>query len=323
MKKSLIAGIPIVGFTGVNGAGKTALAVDCAISDMLAGRPVYSTVPIRYVDPSTGEVYESAPVVSLRQLLTLRDCTVLLDDVAVIFSSRSTNSLPPAVVAFLDTLRHRNITVIWTAPSWMRCDNLLRGVTQAVVNVMPVRLPLTSSETPWPSPWLVMAGVLDTHSGKLDAMPTKVLRRRVYRLRGLTSIGAYDTMADTPMLGAARYGGRCECGGMHPTPKHTQERHELLGLPWYDDEVLESQITPQPAAPYVRARVELAHPAPDSSPHHAVGHPQPDGEHHGESDYGADDDSDARRRELLDGHGPNVSDRLGVAAGESSPVVFR
>jgi Zonular occludens toxin (Zot) len=225
-KSDLVAGVPVAGFTGINGAGKTLLAVQSAICDLAAGRRVLSTVPIR------SRWGDSEPLLSLRQLLELRDATVLLDEVAVIFSSRTTSSLPPEVVAFLQTLRHRGLTVRWTAPDWGRADILLRGVTQALVNVRPVLR--VSDGTLWPRPILVAAGVLDTSTGKVDETPTRVLRRRFARPRRLEAWGAYDTHADTPMLGRFTEGGTCpDCGGSRERPKHSEARHAELGLPWY------------------------------------------------------------------------------------------
>jgi len=228
-RHNILAGIPIVGVTGINGAGKTLLAVDAALYDMARGRPVYSTLAIH------SPWGDSLPIKSLRQLLHLRDATILLDEVSVIFSSRSSQSLPADVVALLQTLRHKNLTVIWTAPAWMRCDNLLREVTQGVVNVLPL-MRYREPGNPWPRPRLMLATLLDTSTGKTDAMPEKVLRRRLFVPGRMTSFGAYDTHADTPLLGRKLQGGKCvDCGGSMETPKHSQARHAQLGLPWYDD----------------------------------------------------------------------------------------
>lgn len=225
----LAAGVPIAGFVGVNGAGKTLLAVESAIADLRSGRPVYSTVQI------TSEFGESSPVLSLRQLLTLENCTVLLDDVAVIFSARSTSSLPPEMVAFLQTLRHQGVTVRWTAPNWMRCDVLLRDVTQAVVSVSPM-LRRHEAGNPWPRPRLVGAGLLDTSTVARDREPEKRLRTRFVIPRRLLAWGAYDTRADTPILGRHLQTGVCvDCGGSVQRERHSKARHEALGLPWFDE----------------------------------------------------------------------------------------
>lgn len=234
--KDIASGAPITGFVGINGVGKTLLAVESAISDMSHGRPVFSTVPI------VSEFGSSEPIRSLGQLGTLRGSTILLDEVAVIFSSRTSSSLPPEMVTMLQTLRHRDNRILWTAPGWMRADNLLREVTQAVVSLTPFVRGMRSNVNPWPRPHVVMAGVLDTSVGKADAVPTKVLRRRFFVPSRLVSYGTYDTMADTPQLGMTRFTGRCECGGDIPRPKHTAERHAELGLVWDEPE-----ITPKPS----------------------------------------------------------------------------
>lgn len=223
------AGVPICGFTGINGAGKTLLAVQSAIADMSKGRTVYSTVQIK------SEWGESVPIRSLSQLLTIEDSTILLDDISAIFSANTTQSLPSEVRTLLHALRHKKLTLRWTAPQWMRADTNIRGVTQALVNVVPLMRYRVRND-PWPGARLVMAGVLDTSTGKADGEPTGVLRRRVYRPRKLASFGSYDTHADTPQIGTPAASGVCvDCGGSRTRPRHSKERHDLLGMPYYAD----------------------------------------------------------------------------------------
>lgn len=231
------AGVPILGITGINGAGKTLLAAQQAIWEMSTGRVVYSTVPIVSPWGST------RPIRSLRELLELRNCTLVLDDVSVIFSSRASSSLPNDIITLLHTLRHSLVTVIWTAPEWGRAAIDLRIATQALVNVIPMARRHDGS--PWPSPRLVLAGLMDTSIGKVDETPTKVLKRRIYFPRKLQSWGSYDTLADTPLIGRHLAGGTCvDCGGTMERPKHSESRHTLLGLPYYATE-----FSTQPALP--------------------------------------------------------------------------
>jgi len=236
--RDVCLGAPIVGLTGINGAGKTLLAVQSAVHDLATGRPVYSTV---HISTKWGD---SIPIVSMRQLLTLRDCTILLDEIAVILPSGST--LPNEIDTLIQVLRHRGITLRWTAPAWMRANNKLRDVTQVAVNVIPM---IRLGGGLWPSPRLVMAGVLDTTQGKTDAAPTRVLKRRVLRPRGLDAWGAYDTLADTPQLRGGTSGGVCvDCGGSQERPKHSRERHERMGIPFFaDDLLLEQRAVPSPS----------------------------------------------------------------------------
>lgn len=229
MTRDILAGVPIVGVVGINGAGKTLWAANSAIQAMKAGRKVISTVPI------LSEWGVSEPVLSLRQLTELHDCLLFLDDVSVIFSSRSSASLPPEIDVLIQTARHRKVTIIWTAPSWFRCDNRLREVSQAALVVSPL-LRRKVIDDPWPAPRLTMAGLMDTSSGKTDATPERILRRAFAVPSRMDSFGAYDTHADTPLLGAIHQGGVCvDCGGSRTRPKHDEARHEALGLPWYPE----------------------------------------------------------------------------------------
>jgi len=226
-RADLARGVPIAGFTGINGAGKTLAAVQSAIHDLSLGRDVYSTVPI------TSEYGDSKPITSVHQLLGLRDSTFLLDDVSVIFPSGSTGMLSEEVKVMLQTVRHKRNTIRWTAPAWMRCNNLVREVTQGLINVVPMWR-YSDGVDPWPRPRFVLAGLLDTTEGKTDETPTRVLRRRLFVPSRLDSFGAYDTRAETPLLGERRVPTRCpDCHGTIDRPKHTAERHAELEIPYY------------------------------------------------------------------------------------------
>lgn len=221
---SPVDGAPVVGFTGANGAGKTLLAVSDAIQDMRAGRPVVSTVQI---DCDAGR---SIPLRSLRELLDLRDTTVLLDEVSTMFSSRNTMNLPSEVVTFLQTMRHQGVTLRWTAPAWSRADVLIREVTQVYVGVRPLIRRRVAGEF-WPRPVLAAVGVLDCVDVATDANPETVLKRRIVRPQLLPGWGAYDTYADAVRIGWHVQSGSCiDCGGTIPREKCSPERHERLGI---------------------------------------------------------------------------------------------
>jgi len=71
-------------------------------------------------------------------LLTLRDCVLLVDEVTAVASSRQFASLTPEALLFFQTLRHSNIGLIWTAPTYDRCDLALRSLTLYWVHLMPL-----------------------------------------------------------------------------------------------------------------------------------------------------------------------------------------
>jgi len=222
--RSLIEGAPVVGFTGANGAGKTLVAVSEACRVMAQGREVVSTVPI--VSPWGN----SSPLRSLRQLLDLRDVTVLIDEVSVVFSSRATGSLPPEVETFLQSMRHQGVTLYWTAPAWKRCDVVLRETTQVSVSVTPM-MRYTRPGQFWPTPRLIAAGAMDCIGVGTDDAPVKVLRRRMYRPSRLPGWGAYDSEAEVARIGWPRQSGVCvDCGGRTKPVYCDAARHEDLGL---------------------------------------------------------------------------------------------
>ncbi|MDM7856667.1 hypothetical protein [Cellulomonas alba] len=192
---------------------------------MKRGREVYSTVPIK------SEHGESKEIRSLRHLLELRDCTVLIDEIAVVFSSRDSMLIPREFDVFLQTLRHSGVTLRWTAPAFARADVRVREVTQAVVGVHALGKRKVAGEF-WPRPVTILCGVLDTTSIPVDGTPEKVLKRRVFLPTRLSGWGAYDTHADTPRIGHPPTGGACvDCGGTTRREACTPERHAALDLP--------------------------------------------------------------------------------------------
>jgi len=225
-RPSFISGAPIVGFTGANGMGKTLVAASCIMNDDLRrGRRVLSTVPLA----SPWGVSE--PVTSLRQMLDAHDCTVFLDEVAVIFSSRDSVQVPREFDVFLQTLRHRSVTLRWTAPAWARADVRLREVTQVVVGCQGVGRRRVAGSF-WPTPLLVKCGALDTVSVAVDATPERVLKRRIFLPQSLVGWGGYDTLSETPRIGHPATGGACvDCGGTVPREVCSEDRHRSLGMP--------------------------------------------------------------------------------------------
>lgn len=61
-----------------------------------------------------------------------RPCVVVFDEIGACFPSRSFSTLPPEVARKLNQLRKADVTLAWTAPSWKRCDTILRECTISV-----------------------------------------------------------------------------------------------------------------------------------------------------------------------------------------------
>lgn len=111
--------------TGLNGAGKSAMAVSMLLEAQKKGFATASNV----------KVSGAAHIRDYDHLMSLRHTLVLLDDVSAIASSRNYAALTPEAVLFFQTLRHHDISLIWTAPTFDRADVLLRSITREWTDV--------------------------------------------------------------------------------------------------------------------------------------------------------------------------------------------
>lgn len=212
----------ITAYIGPNGSGKTLGAVsDCIEWADRLERDVYSVVPIEWRARSrfrskSGVLRKSHPIESLEQLRELREVEILLDEIVSSMSSRETSSLPPKMVLAINTLRHVDVGLYWTAPSWMRADVLLREVTGTVYVYRPIWQRSVPGQR-WPrTHWSVrhrydgtldQGGRLPRHSAGLG---------RLVRIASMRGFGCYPPR--NPDLervqGAGRY---CAvCGGVRP-----------------------------------------------------------------------------------------------------------
>lgn len=124
-------GFPIHAYIGANGHGKSLAMLHDTYLSILKGRRILSTV--RIIDPRTGETYDNYErLTELHQLVGVRDADVDLDEIVGALPSTPGQSLPLELQLLLNQLRRRNVSLRWTAPSWMRCNVVLREVTQAV-----------------------------------------------------------------------------------------------------------------------------------------------------------------------------------------------
>lgn len=113
----------IEAFIGPNGAGKTTAALMYARK--IAEREqveIWSNVSadgVRLIE-------------SYEQLSELRHCIVILDEILAIAGSRESRSLPRTIQLWLTTLRHSDVLLLWTSPTFARADILLREVTKQI-----------------------------------------------------------------------------------------------------------------------------------------------------------------------------------------------
>lgn len=221
----------IKGFTGLNGSGKTLLAIELeVVPAMRAGRPVMSNLHLfpdekrrewsRYVSARFGP-HRVTLLEDLHQLLVPeRGTLVLLDEIATVFPSRSWSSMPNQIHAALQQLRKRGLDLIWTAPSWNRADVTLREITMEVTQCKAV---LRKKTLPWAPARFVLGTTWDDPSQYVAGSEKSGLLTKgsvFRRVRGTTAHRIYDTTEPVSSLLVHTLGeGVClECGGGRKRP---------------------------------------------------------------------------------------------------------
>ena len=249
--------IPIHGYIGANGAGKTMCMVFDTMLEPDFGRSVLSTVrltdfrnprpcegfrinpegkaiecDIESNDHSTHLVAHPfySPLTKFIQLFEAGDnSTVLFDEISSSFSARSSMSLPSAVLKKIKQLRKGDSIVRYTCPSYMDADVALRRVTQGVtmcssfVGVdVPGRL--------WRAHKLFRhltydaqkLNDLDGNDRAQDKEAKKIRAERFGMVWGprCGAFQAYDTYWTASELGWVDESGKCiRCGGSRPSRK--------------------------------------------------------------------------------------------------------
>jgi len=247
---------PIPGSIGPNGSGKTAAMVfdtlptldgqgwECRVMDhahcdpirddqgnpvaygpkaVFSGvRRVLSTITL--YDTETGQphpLYDR--FTDWPQLLNAEHTDVLMDEIMGVASSRD-NSLPKEIERHLHKLRHWDVTLRWTSPSWARAEILVREVTQAVTDCRGHFPNFAIRDTAWVPKRLFNWRTFPTvdfeefTSGRRDKMGRAKPRAWVWG-PGSRFFAAYDTMGAVTMVGPKAHSGICiACNGRRTVP---------------------------------------------------------------------------------------------------------
>lgn len=244
-------GWPIHAYVGPNGHGKSLCAVIDSMPSLERGRLVLSTVPLldwnAVPDPS---LYILDPVSCLyvdesglawkrpehrnyrrltewKQLMEFERGDVLLDDVAGVASSRQSSGMPAAIEKLLQKLRHDDIVLRWTAPSWSRADIVIRETTQAVTVAEGSRPDRTEDDDRlWRRnrqfEWTTYDAKLftDWSEGKIEK--AKRLSFQRFYAPGSDAFKAYDSLGGVDTITSVTDAGRCvDCGGTRRAPACT------------------------------------------------------------------------------------------------------
>ena len=119
-------------YCGPNGTGKSLAAVGDNLKEAKRlGWPLFTNVKMR-PDALAGSKFAGVvvyPLTDIRQLLEISRGLILWDEILSGLSARETHTLPAEVCLRLNRLRHVQVGFSWTAPTWGRCDVILREVT--------------------------------------------------------------------------------------------------------------------------------------------------------------------------------------------------
>lgn len=123
--------VPVMGYTGTSGHGKSATMVRDTLPTLAMGRRVLSTVAL--LDPWTGNPHPLyVPFRSWRQLDDWFDGDVLMDEITTSMDSRDGSSMPKRVRRLIPQMRRRRVKVRWSGIDWDNCELRMRQMTQAV-----------------------------------------------------------------------------------------------------------------------------------------------------------------------------------------------
>jgi len=207
--------------TGLNGAGKSAFAV----------RELMRAQKRGFATASNVKVDGAEHVRSFERLMELRHTLVLLDDVTAVASSRNYAAMTPEATLFFQTLRHHDVSLIWTAPTFDRADVLLRSVTREWTDVR-VLWATRRKGSLWKSTQLAytLTGtpVESITAGKTGA-GYKIDFPWIDIFRPASVFQNYDSFADLDLFTPEKFPTRCrDCGAvlMYPRVQASEHSHQ-------------------------------------------------------------------------------------------------
>lgn len=123
--------VPIMGYVGTSGHGKSASMVRDTLPSLAAGRKIVSTVEI--LDAHTGNPHPLyVPFTSWHQFHDLSDSDILMDEITSVMDAQEATALPKVARRLIPQQRRRNNLVRWSGIDWDNVNRRLRQMTQAV-----------------------------------------------------------------------------------------------------------------------------------------------------------------------------------------------
>lgn len=132
--------VPICGYIGGSGHGKSLTMVRDTLPTLFGGGKVLGTVTL--LDPHTGNPHPNfIQLEHWSQLMDFRDGDLLLDEVTGVMDSRD-QGMPKPVRRHLPQMRRSGVRVRWSGIDFDNLERRLRQLTQAVVRCrghLPIR----------------------------------------------------------------------------------------------------------------------------------------------------------------------------------------
>lgn len=205
----------IKAITGLNGAGKSAMAVSILRRAQAKGFRTAANV----------RVDGAEHIIDYDQMMDLRHAVLLLDDVTAIASSRNYAAMTPEAVLFFQTLRHHDISLLWTAPTFDRADVVLREVTREWCDVR-VLWATRREGSMWKSTRLALTVTGTPKEDKLSPGGYKIDFPWLGLFQPAGVHQHYDSFAELDLFTPERFPSRCRvCGAVLTYPRVTAAGH--------------------------------------------------------------------------------------------------
>lgn len=222
--------LPIHGYFGRNGSGKSQLVVHDTLPDLDRGDPVLSTMAL--INADTGEPYPNFELwTEWDQVLTFKRGAIVGDEIVGVAGSRNAMSLPIEVQNLLNQLRRGDIAFRWTAPAWARADLIIRETSQGATlckGMFPRVLRdedgrvHTWAQNRWSRVKTYDASDFEEWTAAKEKGTRKLrpVQTAWFRAEGTRARASYDTYAPVTRVGFDLDSGRCaSCGGVRrPKP---------------------------------------------------------------------------------------------------------
>lgn len=235
-------GLPIHGYFGRNGMGKSLAMVHDTLPDLYRGDPVLSTVAL--LDAETGDPYPNyTRLTDWDQVLTFERGAILFDEIVGVAGARESQTLPVQVQNLLVQLRRADIALRWTAPGWARADKIIRetsvGATLCRGYLAKAVVDVEGRAMTWKQRRLFRFKTYQaedfeewTAAKENGNKKLKAVNSSWYWAPGKPAQWSYDTYDDVTRVGLSIDSGRCaSCGGVRRAPACSCDRTPRKSLP--------------------------------------------------------------------------------------------